>query len=449
MDDSIEPHDELAAEVAASGLLDPSDSVVVLVSGGADSACAAAGLVGLLGAARVQALHLDYGLREDSGADRAACAELCRLLGIELRVERPALARGNVQAAARAARYAAAEKLRHRLGAEWVATGHTRTDLAETMIYRLASSPGRRALLGLAPRRERIVRPLLGLSRQRTRELAEAAGLPFRDDPTNAEPLYARNRIRNEVLPVLGELAPDPEQTIAATWAELAQEAEALEALAEAALAAMGAGPGALAAPGAALAELHPALSRIALRRLAERVAAHPVALGAERSAAILRLARSPEGGILELGGGVEAHVEHGHIRFAAEPAEGPPPQTRLRVPGSASLGEWELCAELLDGPPPPAGPEVAALDPVALGSELVVRTWRDGDRMRPLGLGGSKSLQDLFTDAKVPRSLRRRLPVVAAGERIAWVAGVAVSDEFKLPEGARRVVVLSAKTGS
>lgn len=449
MVESPEPHDELASEIAASGLLEPSDSVVVLVSGGADSACAAAGLVGLLGAGRVRGLHLDYGLREDSGEDRAACAELCRLLGIELTVEHPVLAPGNVQAAAREARYAAAEALRGRLGADWVATGHTRTDLAETVIYRLASSPGRRALLGLAPRRGNIVRPLLAISRERTRELAAAGGLPFRDDPTNAEPRYARNRIRNEVLPVLGELAPAPEQTIAATWAELAQEAEVLEALAGEALEAMGAGPGALAAPGAALAELPPALSRIALRQLAERVAAGPVALGAERSAEILRLARSPEGGVLEMGSGVEAQVEHGHIRFTTGRAEGPPPQARLRVPGSASLGEWELRAELLEGSPPTGGPEVAALDPEALGGELIVRTWRDGDRMRPLGLGGSKSLQDLFTDAKVPRSLRRRLPVVTSGERIAWVAGVAISEEFKLAPGARRVVLLRARASS
>ncbi|MFN2612884.1 MAG: tRNA lysidine(34) synthetase TilS [Solirubrobacterales bacterium] len=442
--------DPISAEIAATGLLGSSDSVVVLVSGGADSACAAAGLVGLLGASQVHVLHLDYRLRENSGDDRSTCAELCRLLGVELTVELPALAEGNVQAAARAARYAAAEILRERVGADWIATGHTRTDLAETVIYRLASSPGRRALLGLAPRRGRIVRPLLGVSRERARELAETAGLPFRDDPTNAEPLYARNRIRNEVLPVLGELAPAPEQTIAATWAELAEEADALEAVAEEALAAMGAGPGAIAASGASIAELHPALSRLALRRLAERAAGRPVALGAERSAEILRLAHNPEGGTLELGGGVEAHVEHGHIRFIAVARVVGPRSARLRVPGTASFGEWELRAELVKTPPPPAGPELAALDPEALGGELVVRTWRDGDRMRPLGLGGSKSLQDLFTDAKVPRSLRRSLPVVvAAGDRIAWVAGVAVSEEFRLSEGAQRIALLSARAVS
>ena len=73
------------------------------------------------------------------------------------------------------------------------------------------------------------------------------------------------------------------------------------------------------------------------------------------------------------------------------------------------------------------------------------MRSWRDGDRMRPLGLGGTKSLQDLFTDSRVPRSLRHTLPVVAAGERIAWVAGVAVSEEFKLGPQSTQAAVLTA----
>jgi tRNA(Ile)-lysidine synthase len=92
-----------------------------------------------------------------------------------------------------------------------------------------------------------------------------------------------------------------------------------------------------------------------------------------------------------------------------------------------------------------PIGPDVATLDAAALGERLEVRAWRDGDRMRPLGLEGTKSLQDLFTDSHVPRSLRHGLPVVVAGGRIAWVAGVAVSEEFKLGPGSSRAAVLTA----
>jgi tRNA(Ile)-lysidine synthase len=101
--------------------------------------------------------------------------------------------------------------------------------------------------------------------------------------------------------------------------------------------------------------------------------------------------------------------------------------------------------AELSSGVPAAEGPDHAVLDPRALGSALVVRAWREGDRIRPLGLGGSKSLQDLFTDRKVPRSLRHALPVVTSDARIVWIAGVAVSEEFAAKAGDAESAILSA----
>src|SRR5689334_21113455 len=185
----------LARAVRESDLIPEPSRGVALVSGGADSAALAAALVEVLGAGSVLLLHLDYGLREDSDRDEQVCRELARALGAELEVERPSLGGGNVQAEARDARYAAAERLRRSRALDWIATGHTRTDLAETIIYRLATSPGRRALLGLRARKGAVVRPLLSLDRDQVRGLVADARLPFRDDPTNAQPAYARNRI--------------------------------------------------------------------------------------------------------------------------------------------------------------------------------------------------------------------------------------------------------------
>jgi tRNA(Ile)-lysidine synthase len=435
--------DSLADAVSSSGLIAPGTSGIVLCSGGADSAALTAGLAAVCGADALVALHLNYGLRPDAGEDEAVCGELCDRLRVELVVQRPRLGEGNVQAEAREARYRAAEALRLEREADWIATGHTRTDLAETLIYRLATSPGRRALLGLDPRRGAIVRPLLSLGRDRVRELVTDAGLPFHDDPTNADPLYARNRIRHEVLPVLRQIGPAAEEVISETRAELAEEADALEGLAAEALAGAGADAGAVVSA-EALAELHPALRRLALRILAERVAGGSVPLGRSRAAEIWRLAQEPEGGVIELGSGLEARVEHGHIRFAAGPAVEPPEAT-LTVPGSCRFGPWEVRAEVGERLPELNGADRAALDPRRIGDSLVVRSWREGDRMKPLGLGGTKSLQDLFTDRKVPRSLRHTLPVVTAGDRIAWIAGVAVSEEFAAAPGSDSVAVLTA----
>jgi tRNA(Ile)-lysidine synthase len=104
------------------------------------------------------------------------------------------------------------------------------------------------------------------------------------------------------------------------------------------------------------------------------------------------------------------------------------------------------LRAELHPAPVHPAGPELATLDAAAVGGPLEVRTWREGDRIRRVGMTGSKTLGDLFTDQKVPRSQRSRLPVVLAGGRIAWVAGVAVSDEFRLTDESTAAAVLTAR---
>src|SRR5262245_20825338 len=133
----------LARAVRESRVIGEGTRGVALVSGGADSAAMAGGLAELIGAEELTALHLNYGLRPDSGRDEETCSRLCEQLGIELVVERPDLGTGNVQAEARKARYAAASGMVGSRGLDWVATGHTRTDLAETVIYRLATSPGR------------------------------------------------------------------------------------------------------------------------------------------------------------------------------------------------------------------------------------------------------------------------------------------------------------------
>ncbi len=129
-----------------------------------------------------------------------------RRFAIDLHVERVSreqLGPGNLQAAARAARYLAAERLRTRFGVSWIATGHTRSDVAETVVYRLAKSPGSRALLGMSPRSGRVIRPLLALSREDTRSLATAAGLPFADDETNR-----RSSLRPQPDPRRGPAGP-------------------------------------------------------------------------------------------------------------------------------------------------------------------------------------------------------------------------------------------------
>ena len=146
----------IAAEVQDSikeiGVLEPGLRVLVMLSGGADSVCLLHALVDLIGPSALTALHVNHGLRPSAAADERFCAELCDSLGVPLEVERVQIGkRGNMEALAREARYSVAERVRRDAGLDRIATGHTASDQVETVLYRLVSSPGRRALLGMQP----------------------------------------------------------------------------------------------------------------------------------------------------------------------------------------------------------------------------------------------------------------------------------------------------------
>ena len=414
-----------------SGLVQPGVPLMVMLSGGGDSVCLLD--VSLRLGARVSALHVNHGLRDAAADDEAFVRRMCERLGVPLVVEtlEPPPA-GNLQDWAREARYALAE--RH-AEADYAAA-HTASDQAETVLYRLAVSPGSRALQGMPARRGRLVRPLLTATRDEVRAYLRARELEWREDPTNADRRFARPRVRHDVLPSLRELSPVAERTIAETARQLREEAEVLERAVDDALEGAGGGP---AVTLAALREQPAAVRRLLLRRLAERAAGGREARALSRAEAEEIMALGDRGTrSLDLGGGLRAVAEYGVVRFVRGPEPEAVAAVELPVPGRARFGDWEI--EALPGP----GGEVTV---TGVGSLLVVRPWRDGDRMRPLGLGGSKSLQDLFTDRKVPRALRRTLPVVEAEGEIVWVAGVAVDERFAAEPAAAGAVGLAARS--
>jgi tRNA(Ile)-lysidine synthase len=303
------------------GPLAPGMKVLALLSGGADSVCLVYALRELLGPGAVRALHVNHGLRPEAGQDERFCTELCEKLGVALDLERVEIpAEGNLEAAAREARYGAAERVRERRSLDRIATGHTASDQVETVLYRLVSSPGRRALLGMKPSSGRVVRPLLRVTRAQTREYCRAVGLAWREDETNLDRRFARNRLRLDVLPLLREIHPAADDNVLSTADTLSEEAEVLETLVEEAserVAAPGAAP---ALDAAQLRELPPALRRLVLRRLAEETAGEPLGLRTSQLRAIEELGTRPGSASLDIGGGVRAVSEYGVLRFQREP---------------------------------------------------------------------------------------------------------------------------------
>jgi tRNA(Ile)-lysidine synthase len=286
-----------------------------MLSGGRDSTCLLDIAVNVCGDQAVSVLHVNYGLRESARGDEDHCRELCETLGVELSVTHPGTpSLGNVQAWARDARYGAAAQLAAQRGAD-VAAGHTATDQVETILYRLASSPSRRALLGMRPRDGALIRPLLHFTREQTGGYCSERGVSWRDDESNDGDTYARGRVRHGLVPVLQTIHPAAEQNVLALAETLREESEVLDALVDAQL------RGGSEIELQRLRELPAGLSRLIIQRLADGVGGRPTPGTARRLEEILAL-RDSGTTHLDLPAGVRATALDGVLSFAPTPRD-------------------------------------------------------------------------------------------------------------------------------
>jgi tRNA(Ile)-lysidine synthase len=297
-----------------------------MLSGGRDSVCLLDVVVAVCGSDVARALHVNYGLRASADEEESHCRALCVQLGVTLDVVRAerdsSAAAGNLQAWARDVRYDAAQALAAHDDA-LIATGHTASDQIETILYRLAASPGRRALLGMGAAEGRLVRPLLGLTREQTAAYCEARGLRWCDDESNADERFARVRVRERLVPALRAVHPAAEANVLRTASLLREETELLDGLVDAELA--GADSIAL----ARLRALPAGLARMVVIRLAERAVGSYVPQAGERVRELLALGERGGRAELHIGGQVGAVVEAGALSMhvlAPRQARKPPP---------------------------------------------------------------------------------------------------------------------------
>jgi tRNA(Ile)-lysidine synthase len=322
--------------VRDSGLLARDRPLVAMFSGGRDSSCLLDLALALLGPGRVLALHVNYGLRPAAEEDEAHCRAACARLGVELEVlhvaespgappsapEAPgapgpsadeATAAGNLQAWARDLRYHQARRVAEGRDA-LIATGHTASDQVETIVYRLAASPGRRALLGMPASDGRLVRPLLPFTREQTAAYCRERSIEWREDETNSDERFARTRVRDAVLPALRSVHRAAESNLLRTSVLLREETELLDGLVEAELA------GRKSIEVARLRALPTALARMIVVRLAEDAAGEFVPQAGTRVDEIVALGRRGERAELHVGGGVAAVIYGGVLEMVKLP---------------------------------------------------------------------------------------------------------------------------------
>ena len=445
-----------AEHLAASGWLADGAGVVVGVSGGADSMTLLHLMRFLDGPpeVRLHAAHVDHRMREGSAGDAAWVEGICAEWEVPFHLCEAAEA-VTTEAEGRELRYGFFEEVRRGLGGDAVTmTAHTADDQAETVLFRAARGSGPRGLGGIrAARPPSVVRPLLPFRRAEIEACAAERGIPFRDDPTNRDPRWTRNRLRHQILPALEEAVPGAGAALAALAGTSRAEGAALDELLDeriAGLATRGGGgaPGVFSLDRDALCALSPPVLTMVLRRAVQRLGGDP---GRAATEALVRFVReAPSGRRVAVAGGVavERHLDVVRIRGewsggggvrgsggggraegAAAPGGPPcPPPGRLRVDGGCGEGVvagggW--VAEVGWGPHRPNDFTHIAYFTQNTYFPLTVRPWRPGDRMAmPYG---RKKVKKLLLEARVAADVREGLPVVAdASGSVVWIPGVA-----------------------
>lgn len=444
--------DKVREAIQRHGMFAPGMRVLVAASGGADSTALLHALVRLrddLGVELVVA-HLDHGIRPESGDDLAFVRDEAGRLGLPFVGERtdvPAFAREkrlNLEGAARIARRQFLERAAREVGAERIALGHTQTDVAETVLLHLVRGAGPRGLRGILPSTPPYVRPLILVLREEARAFCRSEGIPVRDDPTNEDRKFFRNAVRLEVLPVLARFNRKVEGALARAAGLCAEAEEVLDWTADLALAEVSRPDG---LDLGLVGTLPWSVQAVVVRRAAE---AAGVTLESGHVERVLDAVRAGRGEV-HLPGGSVARIGSGLLLFeGAEPAHVPAGVWRLPGRGELAFAELGWAVGVSTVPRPenlvPQSPLVAHFDPRRIVPPLVVRTPRPGDRLRPLGMEGTKRVRDLLMEARVPRWERARWPLLVDGRGIAWVVGVKVSDDHRVMPDAIEVLTVEAR---
>ncbi len=450
-------------QIVASALTDvcgivPGDRLVVGVSGGCDSVFligVLAELAAPLGLALTVA-HLDHGLREASTEDAEFVRLLCCGMGVPCVMERVDVAAAaahagvSIEMAAREARRDLFARVVAHQNAVGVVVGHTADDQAETLLLNMCRGTGLSGMGGMRPRREvdgvLFLRPMLALRRSELEDFLRMRGQAWREDSSNVDRHFRRNRVRHEVVPALTRVNAGAVDHLVSLAVQLSHDAACLDGLADQLLENVREPDGGVRVDGVF------AQAPLALRSRVLRAWCCEAGRGVLSEAMTARLLRTVgcmEGSSrLALGGGVVVECAYGVVRVVERLPELAP--VRLPLPGRVSLPSLGVEVEATLGPgvnrqryerigAVPAAATVA-LRP---GVELWVRGWRPGDRMRPFGGGGSRKVQDIFCDGKVPRACRGQIPMVVADDEIVWIPGYRIADGWEVAEQAEDSIQL------
>jgi len=461
-------------------LIAPGECVVVGVSGGPDSMALLHALDRLRRRERpamsLHVAHLNHAIRgAEADEDERFVRDQAKALALPCTSERtdvPACAarwKLSIEEAARECRYAFFERVCLRTGARTLAVAHHADDNVETIVHRFFRGTGWRGLAGIRPCRPltpeshiRLVRPLLGVRRRQILDFLAAEGVAFRQDATNDAAVAARNRIRNELLPLAAGIAnPQAAEAVLRLAEQAAGLDEYLRQTAERLLETViiDRSPEALVLNTAPILRKRRVLQTEVLRRAVVSLTGVEQDLGHRHLSALADLVAAGQSGrSLDLPGRVRATLSYGRLSLARRADDEPDEEFEiaLAVPGRTSLPGLRLLIEAsVEDLAPRQAHEVAAVRPDdeewldwdVLAPPLVVRSRRAGERFRPLGLGVEKRIAEFLLDEKIPRSVRDRVAVLADRNGVAWVIPVRIDDRARITPATRRILRLRCTT--
>jgi tRNA(Ile)-lysidine synthase len=429
----------VAATIDRYGMFRPGLSLGVAVSGGADSVCLLHVLLLLAPrwGLRLHVLHLNHNLRaEESREDAEFVSRLAAELALPATVGQADLAgsTGNLEQAGRHARLAFFRQTIAAGTVDRVALGHTRSDQAETVLFRFLRGAGTAGLAGIRPATsDGLIRPLLEIDRADVEQFLRDRSIAWREDSSNASPRFTRNQIRHGLMPLL---VRDYNPAIAAALSHTAAWAQAEEAYWEQELDRLSEGRlteknSTVLLHTPALDALPVAATRRLIRRAIERARGHLRGIDFSHVEAVVRVALRRQGhGHVQVPG-LEVLRSFDWLRLARLPAAPCSTSYRipatipgaLRPPGSA----YAISLEMIENPETFAAFEsvynngVGCLDWRRLSSSLELRNWMPGDRYQPSGSSGIEKIKTLFQRARIPVWERRGWPVLCDGPVIVW----------------------------
>lgn len=459
--------DRVRATIARHQLIDPGDHVLVAVSGGPDSVAlllVLSALTGELAISRLSVAHFNHQLRgQDSEKDAAFVRSLAAHLHLDCRLGQEDVAAHrrrfglSLEMAARECRRRFLLNSARQIRADKVALGHNANDQAEELLLRLirGTSPG--GLSGMAPKTgQGLIRPLLELERSQILAYLQERGVDYRTDTSNLEPFCDRNRLRLQVLPMI-ERHINPKVTSSlCRHAQLAREEETwwagfLEDRWQRALATRGPNRVTLRRP--ALQAEPVVVRRRLLKQALILLCGSFYGFAQVHLDRLADLAASPRStGEIHLPRGVRACNEYDALVLSLAAEQYEPERKQPLSEGTTVFGPYTVTVCRVEGDGPPDRKTLSAerftawMDEDRLRKPLRIRTWQPGDRFRPLGMSGSKKLQDLFSDLKVPRRHRKCVPILCDAEKICWVAGYRLDERVKVRSTTKRILKVSIR---